>query len=102
VIFVAAREVSLFAFMLHRGRALRGDSVVRGRDARAVGYEVLLEGLSLPFVHMASPQLKAVVASVIAVAPTCLSSSSTKDDRVGAIQIATVGQRMQLRVGTDE
>jgi len=27
-------------------------SVVRGRDAGAVGYEVLLEGLSLPFVQL--------------------------------------------------
>jgi hypothetical protein len=45
---VAARKVSLFVFMLDLGSALRVGSVVRGRDVRAVSYEVLLEGLSLP------------------------------------------------------
>ena len=52
VIFVATREVSLFVFTLDLGSTLRRGSVVRGRDVRAVGYEVLLEGLSLPFVQL--------------------------------------------------
>src|SRR5258708_12566678 len=47
--------------MLDLGSALRGGSVVRGRDVRAVGYEVLLEGLSSPFVQLEYGTVKTTV-----------------------------------------
>jgi hypothetical protein len=47
--------------MLDLESALRGSSVVRGRDVRAVGYEVLLEGSSLPFVELEYGAVKATV-----------------------------------------
>jgi hypothetical protein len=40
---------------------LRGGSVVRGRDVRAVGYEILLKGLSLPFVQLEYGTVKTTV-----------------------------------------
>src|SRR4051794_35088507 len=60
VVFVAAREVSLVVFMLDLGSALCG-WVVGGRDVRAVGYEILLEGLSLPFVQLEYGTVKTTV-----------------------------------------
>jgi hypothetical protein len=47
--------------MLDLGSALGGGSVVRGRDVRAVRYEVLLEGLSLPFVQLEYGTVKTTV-----------------------------------------
>jgi len=52
VAFVVAKEVSLFVFTIDLGSASRCGSVVGGRDVRAVGYEVLLEGLPLPFTQL--------------------------------------------------
>jgi hypothetical protein len=43
------------------GSALRGGSIVQGRDVRAVGDEVLLEGLPLPFVQLEYGTVKTTV-----------------------------------------
>jgi hypothetical protein len=68
---VAARdgltEDDLFVFMLHLrsfdlGRALRCGLDFWRRDVRPLGYEILLEGLSLPFAH---PEYGTVEATIV-------------------------------------
>jgi hypothetical protein len=61
LIVVTAMEVTLFVFMLDLGSALRGGSVCRRRDVRAVGYEVPFEGLPLPFVQLEYGTVKTIV-----------------------------------------
>src|SRR5579871_220616 len=47
--------------MFDLGSALRGGSIVQGRDVRAAGHEVLLEGLPLPFVKLEDGTVKTTV-----------------------------------------
>ena len=59
MVFVAEGEVSLFVFMLDLGTALSDGS--SGDEMCALGYDVLLEGLSLPFVRLEYGTVKTTI-----------------------------------------